>query len=68
MAFYHTRYPWYDCQRHKGYGTAHHAALLVQHGPSILHRFSFAPVAAWGEPGRTPIMSHGDELAASVAC
>ena len=39
-------YPQYGFARHKGYGTAFHHAALVQHGPSPLHRRSFAPVAA----------------------
>lgn len=40
-------YPQYGFARHKGYGTAFHHAALVQHGPSPLHRRSFAPVAAF---------------------
>jgi ribonuclease HII len=39
-------YPHYGFARHKGYGTAFHRAALAQHGPSPLHRRSFAPVAA----------------------
>ena len=39
-------YPQYGFARHKGYGTALHAAALQQHGPSPIHRRSFAPVAA----------------------
>ncbi|RMG95587.1 MAG: ribonuclease HII [Chloroflexi bacterium] len=37
-------YPQYGFARHKGYGTAHHLATLAQHGPSPVHRFSFAPL------------------------
>lgn len=37
-------YPLYQFERHKGYGTAQHLALLAQHGPSPIHRHSFAPL------------------------
>jgi ribonuclease HII len=37
-------YPNYGLARHKGYGTRHHLDCLKQHGPSPIHRFSFAPV------------------------
>lgn len=45
MGFYHRLYPQYAFATHKGYGTAFHAARLAQHGPSILHRRTFRPVA-----------------------
>src|SRR5271167_1506111 len=37
-------YPQYGLAQHKGYATAEHLAALKQHGPSPLHRNSFAPV------------------------
>ena len=37
-------YPKYGFDRHKGYGTADHLAALRVHGPSPVHRKSFAPV------------------------
>lgn len=37
-------YPNYGLAHHKGYGTKHHLDCLSQHGPSPIHRFSFAPV------------------------
>jgi ribonuclease HII len=43
-------YPQYGLARHKGYGTPGHLEALRQHGPSPLHRYSFAPVrdsACW---------------------
>jgi ribonuclease HII len=40
----HERYPQYGFDRHKGYPTAEHLALLVRHGASDIHRRSFAPV------------------------
>ena len=39
-------YPAYCFARHKGYGTAFHAAALAKHGPCTEHRKSFAPIRA----------------------
>jgi ribonuclease HII len=44
MHMLHARYPQYGFDRHKGYGTASHLALLRQHGVSAVHRRSYAPV------------------------
>ena len=41
----HECHPAYGFCRHKGYGTPEHLAALRTHGPSPLHRRSFAPVA-----------------------
>ncbi len=38
-------YPLYGFARHKGYGTAAHAAALAIHGPCAEHRKSFKPIA-----------------------
>lgn len=38
-------YPQYGIAKHKGYPTAEHLAALRAHGPSPIHRRSFAPVA-----------------------
>lgn len=40
----HRLYPDYRLDRHKGYPTAEHLALLERHGPAAIHRRSFAPV------------------------
>lgn len=40
----HLLYPAYRLDRHKGYPTAEHLALLERHGPAAIHRRSFAPV------------------------
>jgi ribonuclease HII len=40
----HERYPQYGFDRHKGYPTAEHLALLARYGASDIHRRSFAPV------------------------
>lgn len=37
-------FPLYGLRSHKGYSTPKHIAALRQHGPSPLHRQSFAPV------------------------
>jgi ribonuclease HII len=39
-------YPAYGLAAHKGYGTPQHKRALVEHGPCVLHRRSFAPVWA----------------------
>ena len=41
----HERYPQYNFQKHKGYGTKEHLELLRLHGPCDAHRKSFQPVA-----------------------
>jgi len=41
----HEKYPQYNFQKHKGYGTREHLALLREHGPCAAHRKSFSPVA-----------------------
>ena len=37
-------YPQYGLARHKGYATPDHLEALRLHGPTPLHRYSFAPV------------------------
>ncbi|MFM8746576.1 MAG: ribonuclease HII [Aestuariivirga sp.] len=46
MLSHDSTYPQYGFARHKGYGTSQHRQALERHGPSPLHRRSFAPVAA----------------------
>jgi ribonuclease HII len=41
-------YPQYGLARHKGYATADHLEALRQHGPTPLHRYSYAPVRESG--------------------
>jgi ribonuclease HII len=40
----HERFPQFAFDRHKGYPTPEHLALLEQFGPTEIHRRSFAPV------------------------
>jgi ribonuclease HII len=44
MEQYHRLYPQYNFRDHKGYGTPEHLHLLKIHGPSPIHRRTFAPV------------------------
>ncbi|TAE60936.1 MAG: ribonuclease HII [Nostocales cyanobacterium] len=37
------KYPMYELERNKGYGSQKHLLALQQHGPSPLHRLSFRP-------------------------
>jgi ribonuclease HII len=39
-----SQYPLYGLASNKGYSTPKHKAILREHGPSPLHRQSFAPV------------------------
>jgi ribonuclease HII len=39
-------HPGYGLASHKGYGTPSHRRALVELGPSVLHRRTFAPVRA----------------------
>ena len=41
----HAAYPQYGFDRHMGYPTAAHLKALSEHGPSSVHRRSYAPVA-----------------------
>jgi ribonuclease HII len=44
MRDFDLQYPLYGLASNKGYSTPKHKAILRQHGPSPLHRQSFAPV------------------------
>jgi ribonuclease HII len=48
MAEWDTVYPQYGLAQHKGYATAEHLEALRVHGPTPLHRHSFAPVRSAG--------------------
>lgn len=47
MLVLHAEYPVYGFDRHMGYPTALHLKALREHGPSPVHRLSYAPVAQW---------------------
>ena len=45
MRAYHLTHPQFGWERNMGYGTPEHLVALREHGPTALHRRSFAPVA-----------------------
>ena len=48
MLEYDQLYPQYGFAQNKGYGTPEHLEALQRHGPTPLHRFSYAPVREAG--------------------
>jgi len=52
-------FPLYGLASHKGYSTPRHLAALCEHGPSPLHRQSFAPV--WQNPVPQEVFAFMDE-------
>jgi ribonuclease HII len=46
MDHWHLVFPQYHLSGNKGYGTPDHKRALAEHGPTSLHRFSYAPVRA----------------------
>lgn len=69
MLAQHTAHPQYGFDRHKGYPTARHLGALHEHGPSDLHRKSFAPVrkalarqSRQGEDCKPPAARSGHSL------
>ena len=44
LAKWHEVFPQYNLASNKGYSTPDHRRALQQYGPTLLHRFSFAPV------------------------
>ncbi len=61
-------YPQYGLAQHKGYGTPEHLEALRRHGPSPLHRYSYAPVrqarcwAVAAEQAPLPLETRPDAL------
>lgn len=58
-------FPNYGLASNKGYSTPHHLAALREHGPSPLHRLSFAPV--WDAPIPQEVLSFMREEAEDAA-
>jgi len=44
-------HPGFGFARHKGYGTEEHRRALAELGPTVIHRYSYMPVAARAFPG-----------------
>jgi len=57
-------FPLYGLASHKGYSTPRHLAALREHGPSPLHRQSFAPV--WQNPVPQQLFEFMDESVAGA--
>jgi ribonuclease HII len=57
MIAFDADFPGYGFARHKGYGTQEHQRALFAQGPTEIHRWSFAPVAAVGrgQQDREPV-------------
>ena len=47
MIKYHSQYPLYGFDKHKGYGTKLHFEMLKKHGPCKIHRKTFKPVSTF---------------------
>jgi len=46
LTAWHGVFPYYNLASNKGYSTPDHRRALQEHGPTLLHRFSFEPVRA----------------------
>ena len=46
MQKYHSKYPEYGFDQHKGYGTTVHLQAIKNHGPSPIHRLTFSPFSS----------------------
>jgi ribonuclease HII len=62
MRDFDAEYPQYGLASHKGYGTPQHRRALQEHGACLLHRRTFAPVAATfsGAPADTMFIGEDD--------
>lgn len=49
MKKYHQKYPHYNFDKHKGYGTALHQQCLKEHGICEIHRRSYRPIRELSE-------------------
>jgi len=56
-------YPIYGLASNKGYSTPRHLAALREHGPSPLHRLSFAPVWSAPVPQEVLRFMRGEDIA-----
>jgi len=65
IAAWDPAFPMYGLASNKGYSTPHHIRALREHGPSPLHRQSFAPV--WMAPVPQEVLSFMLEQAAAEA-
>ncbi|HEY3739532.1 MAG TPA: ribonuclease HII [Bryobacteraceae bacterium] len=52
-------FPQYGLARHKGYYTPEHIAAIEQHGPTWMHRYTFAPIT---QPSLTFAAAGGESV------
>ncbi|HUK54831.1 MAG TPA: ribonuclease HII [Candidatus Binatia bacterium] len=62
MVEWDARFPQYNLRSNKGYGTPDHLEALRVHGPTPLHRFSFAPVREASREASWTIKARQDTL------
>ena len=55
MVEYHRQFPHYNFLSHKGYSTEEHLQQLAAHGPCVIHRRTYAPVAEAIAQARQPL-------------
>lgn len=60
-------FPNYGFAGHVGYGTSAHSAALEIHGPSPLHRMSFAPLATLTQQPTKPVKQSAGAKAEEIA-
>ena len=66
MCEMHEQWPAYDFRTHKGYITDVHAAALLEHGPSPVHRMRFVNVRRAAGPASRRWTRRTDELVEST--
>jgi len=62
MIDYHTRWPQYGFDSHKGYGSASHMKVLREAGPCPIHRMSFEPLRSAYPSGQLDLFGAGDQI------
>ena len=56
----HKKYPEYDFDKHKGYGTKAHIRIIREKGPCPIHRMSFNPLRTWYQSGQVSLFPDFD--------
>jgi ribonuclease HII len=70
MVEFHDTYPQYGLAQNKGYSTPDHLDALRRHGPTPLHRYSYAPVRearCWAAGATQDVLPLGPEVAGVTA-
>jgi ribonuclease HII len=61
MKIFHELHPQYGWDSNVGYGSKDHLAAIAKHGPSPLHRFSYAPMKNMRLPDPRQLLIPGTE-------